>query len=435
MLSAAWWAPSQNLFAGDWPQWRGPSLNGSSQDTDLPTTLSISGNLRWSVPLPGEGASTPVIVGNHVFLTSTDSSKNALIALCIDAANGEILWEKNRPTSSTYSIPYSCIAAPSAVADQNQALFAFGTGLLLACDHAGDILWERDLEREYGPLSLEHYYSASPLLYKNRIYLAVLRNDKISFFQKELGYNRTENLASFILCLDWRNGENIWRQVRKSEADGVENRESYATPIVMESDSGALVFSIGANYLTGHDWETGAEKLRMNYKLNDAVHRRRVVPTPVLTDQWIIAVKPRYGALFALDRDSLGELPYSSIQWEHAQYTPDTPSPLYYRDGIYILNDQKGILTRLNTETGAAAWSGKVGNNLFHASPTGGDGKIYCINLRGEVTVLEAGPAFKILSKTKLGGQPCMSSIAIANQCLYIRTSDTLYCFCDVSEK
>ena len=184
----------------------------------------------------------------------------------------------------------------------------------------------------------------------------------------------------------------------------------------METGGKSQIVLIGANFVTGNDSQTGQELFRLNYLLGSN-HRQRVVPTPVLGGKYLIAVKPRNGSLFALPRDIQGPHDAAAMAWTISENTPDTPSPLVYRQRLYFIQDSKGTLTCLNPDTGKPVWVGDLGKGgLFHASPTAGDGKIYCINRSGEVIVVQAGDHFKILNRISMGEAPCSSSIAIANQ-------------------
>ena len=100
-----------SALAGDWPQLRGPHFNGSSDEKNLPTTWSQTENIDWSVDMPGFSAATPVVFGDHVFVSSTDRTSDALWALCYDRRNGELRWshkfsgEIRKDTRSTFSSP------------------------------------------------------------------------------------------------------------------------------------------------------------------------------------------------------------------------------------------------------------------------------------------------------------------------------------------
>ena len=393
----------------------------------MPSNWRLEQNTLWKIPLPDEAGSTPIIVGDRVFITSTDREKSLLHASCLSALDGTQLWEHTLPYPFSVINPYGTLASPSPVADQERVIFMFGAGEMLACDLEGNILWQRNLAKDFGPLTIEFFYAASPLLFRERLYLAVLRDDVNRHL--ELYPDAKGPLDSFLLCIDPATGKDIFKRDRPSTAEGIESRDSYATPVPVEDGEKSRIFLIGAHFLTGHDWQTGEETLRVNYHTG-VNHRQRCVPTPVVAGDYLLAIRPRYGALFAIAKNTTGQHDSSVFAWEHKPNTPDTPSPIYYRGRVYMIHDSRGIMTCLDPETGKEIWTGNLdGSALFHASPTAADGRIYCIDRAGQVSVVEAGDTFKVLNRVLLEEEPCSSSIAIARGCLFIRTRQNLYCF------
>ncbi len=160
--------------ARDWPQWRGPFLNGSTDEPNLPDTWSKTENVKWVCPMPGPGAATPIICNGKIFLTSTDKESRDLLALCFDEKDGRELWRK-KLGASREDWPRNNMASPSAAADGEHVYFLFGNGDLAGLDYAGNILWQRNIEQEYGNLAHMFGYSSSPFLYQDIVYILVLR--------------------------------------------------------------------------------------------------------------------------------------------------------------------------------------------------------------------------------------------------------------------
>ena len=424
--------------ADNWPQWRGPHGNGSSDDTGLPATLGQE-NILWRTPLPGPSAATPAVWGNRIFLTSTTASKD-LLALCVNAADGALLWQKkfgrDRPT------PINEMATPSPVTDGHTVWFSFGTGLVAACDFEGKELWRRDLEKDFGPLAMKHGFSSSPLLYRGRLYIQVLRRPK--------PYGDDEPapapLDSFLLAVDAQTGKDVFRCVRPAEDADDEAYESYSTPAVREGKDRAEILLFGGNCLSGHDPETGKEFWR--YPYNPHKHSLwRTVPVPVADEDRIYGYMPRQGGpALALKAGGSGTLGADAVAWKTDETAPDVCSWLLYRGALYMLDGDRRVLSRLDPATGKAVWRGSVtvpgetgqgipfntktvpgGEPVYRASPTAADGRIYCIEEKGNVLTAAAGDEFKILGWFHLGEGPCRSSLAIAGGRLYVRTSKALY--------
>lgn len=153
--------------AGDWPHWRGPFLNGSSDQKNLPAAWSKTENILWVASLPGHSSATPVIAGGKVFVSSTDRDSDDLWALCLDARSGKELWRRRLGTSGR-EVPRNNPATPSPVTDGEFVYFMYGSGDLAGLDYEGNVLWSRNIEAEYGNISIKYGYSSSPLLYDNK---------------------------------------------------------------------------------------------------------------------------------------------------------------------------------------------------------------------------------------------------------------------------
>ena len=411
--------------AGDWPQWRGPFFNGSADETGLPDKWSPTENVAWSIPMPGESGATPVVLGERVFVSSTEADGKALVAICVSRDTGKTLWKKVIADSGK-NIGLNTMASPSPVADKERSYFLYGTGDFVAFDHSGKEVWRRDLTAELGCLSIKYGYSSSPLLYKDRLYLVLLRNTKLYQHTPEDSSKHTTR-ESLVLCLDPATKKTIWQRERKPAPTVIdENYESYATAI----PHGDEILVAGADCITGQDCATGVENWRFLY--NPLKRPQwRLVPSPVVAEGVIVGGQPRgANALFAFRPGAAGkEIPYESAAWTIEGGGPDVVTPLYYKNRLYVLDGDRKIMRCLEPETGKQIWEGDLGGaDIFRASPSGADGKIYCINMRGEAVVLKAGDTFEVLSRAQMGGAPCSSSIAIAGGCLFIRTADKLYC-------
>ena len=142
----------------------------------------------------------------------------------------------------------------------------------------------------------------------------------------------------------------------------------------------------------------------------------------------MVCVQPRHTTAFAFEVPASGRAGYDKVAWTYGGSVPDVACPLYYRGQLYILHGVRRVLTRLDPKTGVKIWEGGLGGTVkFYASPTAADGKIYCVNIDGEVVTVAAGDEFKILSRVAMGGASVSSSIAIADGSLFIRADDKLY--------
>lgn len=411
-------------FGENWPQWRGPRLNGSTPETGLPASLSLEGPNTWKTPMPGLGYSTPVVWEDRVFLTSLDAETGELLAVCVDAGSGEVLWRKACGEDRKMAGGNNG-ATPSAVTDGERVHFYFGTGLLVTCDLEGDELWRRDLEADYGNFVIKFGYSSTPLLYEGRLYIPVLQNETPGRYGRE--DDREGPLESFLLALGPETGETLWRHVRPTDAED-ESREVYITPMPCEAAGRKEVVLVGGECATGHDAATGRELWRWWFQPRDRKVWQRIVTSPVVGHGMIYVTRPRHRPLFALPAGGEGQLPEDYPAWQHGEFTPDVTTPLLYRDRIYFMHDGNRTMVCADPLTGRVLWQQRLeGRGPFRASPTGADGKIYLIDKRGTLIVLAAGDEFRELSRLETGEGPCQSTISVSGGRLFIRTAKNLY--------
>ena len=414
---------SSRTIAGDWPHWRGPYLNGSSDEKNLPETWSKTENIAWTAPLPGHGSATPIIARGQVFVSSTDRDSSDLLALCFDVRTGKELWRK-KLGASTRKVPRNNPATPSPVTDGKHVYFMCGSGDITSLDYDGNTLWSRNLETEYGNISLKWGYSSSPLLHKGTLYILVQR--------RHTAYRTPEgtNLDAFILAVDANTGKNIFKQPRITDAQN-ESLDAYSSPILFQHSGRDEIIVIGSDYVTSNDATTGKELWRYEYTRQKST-RGRIITSPVTVEGLVMGIPPRgTDGLLAIRSGSDGTLSDDHISWRFDGPSPDCSTPLYYKGNLYVLADRKGgIITCLDPLTGRQKWQGKLGGSApWWASITAGDDKLYCISEAAEAVVLVAGDeGFKILHRINMDDKPIQASIALADGHLFIRTTSKLFC-------
>jgi outer membrane protein assembly factor BamB len=412
------------VSAGDWSHWRGPFLNGSSDEKNLPASWSKTENIAWVASLPGHSSATPIIANGKVFVSSTDRDSDALLALCLDARNGKELWRKKLGASSR-KVPRNNAATPSPVTDGKHVYFMYGSGHLAGLDREGNVLWSRNIEAEYGNISIKYGYSSSPLLYDGKLYILIQR--------RHTTYRSPDSttLDAFILAVDPKTGRNIWKQPRKTDALD-ESLDSYSSPLLYQHSGRVEILVIGADYLTANDPATGTELWRYGYVEQKSTRGRNI--TSLVTSDGLIFGVPSRGknGLFALKSGGEGTVNDDHIAWRFDGPSPDVCTPLYYKGNIYVLDGKSGgVLTCLDAGTGRQKWQGKLGGRTppWRASVTAADDKLYCISEGAEAVVLAAGDeGFKVLSRIDMEDKPVQASIAIADGRLFVRTANKLFC-------
>lgn len=416
------------LEAENWPNWRGPHFNGSSSGGGFPTVFSPTEGVAWKTELPGEGASTPVVWGDAVFLTSVDEEADAVVGMRISARTGEIVWSapfgqgiRNNERSTN--------AGASPVTDGKTVWFFSGSGDLAAYDFAGKKLWHRNIEADFGDFAFQWTFSSSPQLYDGRLYLQILQRDV-----PVNGRGRTDGpIDSFLLAMNPATGETEWTQSRPNEAVQ-ESKEAFSTPIPVVHEGRAEIVIAGGDCLTGHDPATGKELWRWGTYNPTKIGHWRLVPSPVYGQGTILVCAPKGAPVYGIKAGGEGELPDSSVLWvsEGKEMTSDVPTPLFYDGHFYVLNDRNTFLNCVDPVSGDLVWSRAIdAKTKLEASPTAADGKIYLMSHLGEVFVYSAGVnGGELLNATSFGTSQSVSiraSIVPVDKTLYIRTDNVLY--------
>jgi outer membrane protein assembly factor BamB len=410
--------------AENWPQWRGPSFNGATTEKNLPTTWSKTENVLWSVTLPGLSGATPIIWDDKVFIASADAQKN-LVLICYNRKDGKLLWQQEVGVGDRSTDQGNNMASCSPVTDGKMVWAMFGTGDLAAFDFSGKKLWTRNIGQDFGKIANMWLYGSSPLLYEGRLYVQVLQRNPPTYPH---ALDDKADRESFLLCLDPKTGKDLWRHVRKTEALA-ESMESYATPLPYEGKSRKEIIIVGGDCVTGHDPKTGEEFWRCGSLNAKNSQWWRIVTSPVASPGFIYACAPKREPMIAIKEGGKGTVTDTHIAWRLESNTPDVCTPLYYQGKLFVLDGDKKVLTCLDPKTGEKKWSGDLEvREVFKASPTGADGKIYCLSERGTAVVLDAGNEFKILSTIPMGEGPSRSSIAASHGNLFVRLAGTLYC-------
>ncbi len=410
-------------FAGDWAQWRGPNQDGSTNEPNLPAVLTLADHLAWETALPGESASTPIISQGKVFVSSTQRGGKDLIGLCIDAASGKILWQQTLAAVS-YNPPRNTMASPSPAADGKTVVFLYTNGDCTALDYNGNILWTNNLSEQFGPFSLKFGYSSSPLLSDGKVYIALLRREA-----PYTPYKSDTALDSCLIALDIKTGKTLFKATRPARAAD-EASDSYVTPVLAELNGQKQILLAGANCITGHNPQTGQTVWEFRYEYAKGKYGR-AVSMPACDGSQVYYTIPHGDFTMAVRPDKTGVLGVEHRVWLFDQMGPDCANPLLYKGLLYIVDDSVSkTLYCINPKTGQLVWKDELAaNGPIFASPSASDGKIYILDESGRVFIVAAGgDKMSVLSTLELGGKPAYSTIAIADQCLFVRTAEKLVC-------
>ncbi len=395
------------IRADNWPQWRGPSLNGVSNEKNLPVKWTAEENVSWKVPMPGASGSTPIIWRDRIFLNVAEGDN--LSIWCLNKSNGEVLWKKPLGAGNVKMRKHN-MSSPSPVTDGRSVYVMTGTGILKGFDFSGKELWTRDIQKEYGEFGLNWGYASSPLLHEDSLYVQVLHGMKT-------------DEPSYVMRIDKKNGKTLWKVDRPTNAIR-ESPDSYTTPGLLRYGKTTEIVITGGDCVTGHDPATGKELWRANGLNPDNSPMYRIVASPIIFDN-IIYAPTRVKPLLALKAGGRGDITSSHVLWSTVN-GPDVPTPVTDGKYFYVVND-RGIMFCLDAKTGAEVYANqRIKPGTYSGSPVLADGKIYITNEDGLTTVVAAGPKFEVLAENPLGDY-VLSSPAISDGQIFIRTSTHLY--------
>ena len=426
-----------SLSFADWPNWRGPSFNGSAKDdASYPSFFNQQDGVTWVHELAGPSASTPIIVGDRVFLSGTRlaTKKNpnpGLLAICLDRKSGETHWIKsagsgyqpgNKDGSEIQLDSRSNYSSPSPVVSSTLAVFFYGNGDLVCFNHFGKLIWRRNIQQDYGDFCFQWTFSTSPTLFLGRLYLPILQRDE------QVHGRGVQNAKSFLLCIELQTGKTIWRHNRECPAKK-ESRESFAT-IIPQAES---ILVAGGDILTSHNPQTGKENWRWGtWNPNHKQEWWRLVPSPVYGGGKILVCAPKNAPVFAIANPKGASEP--KLAWNTTDdklVTSDVPTPLFYDNHFFVLSDLRKNLSKIHPDDGSKIWKLDLpGSYKWRSSPTAADNKIYLMNHNAEVLVVSAKEG-TILHSAKMGEEyddQTRSSIALSDGQLFIRTNKKLYC-------
>jgi len=418
----------------NWPSFRGTNACGIAEGFETATTWNAekSENIRWKVPIPGLGHSSPVVWGNHLFVltairstgkaplkvglygdgdSADDDVSQKWMVYCVDKKTGKIIWQKlahegipkiRRHTKATH-------ANTTAATDGKRLVAFFGSEGLYCYDMSGKPLWKKDFGvLESGPYDspeLRWGFASSPILHHDVVYVEcdVLKD-------------------SFLAALDAKDGHEIWRTPRDDVA-------TWSTPAIVTLGGRTQLVVNGWKHMGGYEAKTGKELWRLGGGGD------MPVPTPI-TGHGLIFIQNAHGKMapiYAIRPTANGditpkgdEFASEHIAWGVRRGGGYLQTPLIYGDYFYnCLNN--GTVSCYEAKTGKRIYQERIGTcrTGFSASPVAANGMIYFSSEEGDIYVLKAGPELKLLATNPLS-EICMATPAISEGVMYFRTQDHL---------
>ncbi len=405
LIVLVWFGIAATARGGDtWPEFRGPTADGHAEATGLPLTWSETENIAWSTAIHGYGWSSPVVWGDRVWMTTGTDDGKELFAICVDLATGRIMVDNKvfdvpRPSDTA---SFNSFASPTPVLEEGRAYLSWGSPGIASLDsRTAEVLWtRRDLE-------CDHYRGAgsSPILFEN---LLIMHFD---------GFD-----VQYVVALDKRTGETVWRTPRRDifGTDNGDLKKAYATPIVIDVNGRQQLISPAAKATFAYDPRTGEELWYVRYEQHSAAAR------PLFANGLLyLSTGFSRGEVMAVRPDGQGDVTDTHIVWREMEAMPNKPSPLLIGDLLYTISDKGGAATCLDAMTGEQVWQERVGGN-YSASPIFADGRIYFFSDDGKTAVIAPGREFKLMAENTLG-DGCMASPAVVGNSLILRSRSHLY--------
>ncbi len=395
LLFASLALAAQPVAAQEWTRFRGPNGTGVAHAPDLPLQWSLK-DCRWRVALPGVGHSSPVILGERLFITSGDEKDGRRVISCLHTSDGRVLWQREYPMPTYKKSENNSYASATPALDSKHVYVTWSTPeeyLVLALKQSdGSQVWRQDL----GPFDGEHGYGASPIVFQD---LLILTNE--------------QNGPSSVVALDTATGRQRWKTPRRVE------KAAYSTPCLVEMPGAAtqLIVTSWAHGVSSLDPLSGTSLWEL------PVFKYRVVGSPLAAEGLIFAGSGggKSSKRFVAVRPANPTDPNSKpeVVFEVPKGSPYVPTPVAHKGLLFLFGDQ-GVVKCVDAATGADRWEERVGGDYF-GSPIRIDDRLYCISRQGELVVLAAADKYELLARIDLE-ERSSSTPAVADGVLYLRT-------------
>lgn len=410
-------AAASPISAADWPGWRGPNGNGVAEGTGYPVEWSADSNVLWRYEIDGPGASTPAVVGDRIFLTSTSGGENQVTCVGFD---GKRIWKKSLGTSLQGKHKVDGTGAnPSPVTDGESVFVFFKSGDFGCLSLDGQLRWHVNLFQKHADVTTETLWwdlGTSPVVTRNAVVVAMMHSG-----------------PSYLAAFDRQSGRELWKHDRNTDAPQ-EAAQSYTTPIVTTDANGKEVIIVtGADYVTCHDAADGAEIWRVGTLNPDRNGYFRSISSSVAGEGFVIAPYARGGTLTCIRMGGSGDVTDTHVAWTNQETAGDVPTPVISGGRVFVVRDSgsvRGTVDCLDLKTGRTIWSGRLEKHRqnFRSSPILADGRLYITRQDGTVFVVDAfGDEFKVLARNRIADEHTVATPVFVNGRILLRTVESLY--------
>ena len=377
-----------------WRQFRGTDNRSVSQETGLPVRFDVETgeNVAWKAPLPGRGASGPIVVGDRVFVTASSGPRqDRLHVLCFEATTGECRWHRQLwATGSTVCNPFGAVAAPTPASDGERVFAFFSSNDLAGFDLDGNLQWFRGLSYESPATRNDVGMASSPLVV----------GDVVVVQMENQG-------APYAAGIDRRTGKTVW-QIERTYGS------MWTSPTLLPggtTDKDLVLFQ-GRDVVSAHNPHTGAVVWSFSAPCHSTSSVAADEKHVYLQAQGLNAIRPN------------PETGTATLVWRELKLSSGAPSPLAHEGRVYVLRSS-GIVVCARAEDGEMLWQLRL-KGPFWATPVLADGRLYCVNHAGLVQVVELGEKGRLIAECQLD-EGILGSPAVAPGALYFRSNAFLW--------
>ena len=390
------------LFAGDtWPEFN--SFGGVSQGGKAPTTWSETSNVKWKTPIHGKGWASPVVWKKQVWVATATEDGKQLSAVCVDVNTGKIVHDLKvfDVSDPEFCHPTNSYASCTPAIEEGRIYVHFGSyGTACIDTTTGKTLWERR------DLPCDHFRGpgSSPILFDGKLF--------VNFDGVDIQY---------VVALDCKNGETVWKKDRSVDFAGAigDAKKGYATPMIIEVDGKKQVVSPGAMATIAYDPNSGKELWSFRHGGMNAACRPRFEDGVLF-----LSAGADKNAMVALKMGGSGELGDSDVVWRSNRNVPQKPSPILWNGMLFTIADS-GAASCLDAKTGEPYWRERL-KGAFWSSPMLADGKLFASNQDGQTFVMAADKKYKLLATNTLDAGGNASPVPVGDS-IYLRTRTHLY--------
>ena len=407
--------------AANWPEWRGPSRDGSSAETNLPARWSPQGeNLAWRIPIGSRSA--PVAFGDRIYINSPtpgDPSATQERLVAIDAQTGKVVWERRFSLFLSDVPQHRASWASPAVDPETGNIYLFTVAAQLVCvSPDGKVLWDRSLTDEYGAVTTHGGRTTSP----------IVEGDKVILNTLILAWGDLNRPGNRYFAFDKKTGQTIW--ISSPQARHYDT--NYSTPIVADID-GTRALIVG-----GTDGVYHALKLNTGDKMwSIEVSKRAILNSPLFRDNVAYITHgeenmdtTEMGMVAAVDATKSGVLSADAFKWRTRGFLPTYASPVMDNERLYTM-DNSAIVGAFDLKTGARLWEKTLGT-LQKGSPVLADGKLYVGTENGKFYILRpSASGAEVLDEDVLGNpqspEAIVASPIVADGRVYVTSMEAIY--------